>query len=180
MLPQITAQAGLVRSTKDDIAVIIQPQRWGLEWINRGDLHGLSSISKALVYCGNFTIWRRVRELFWKPNVSRGKVQIGNWKTPPWIEAVLPKGCLWFQFLNECTSSCPLCGCEWCHCQPPHVALTAPNHTSCVVGTSHSAMQQHCFFYLPITVSGWHFPWGVVVCQDGVGPRVHMSSINRF
>lgn len=71
--------------------------------------------------------------------------------------------------MNTHQQSCPLSGCEWCHCQLPHVALTAPNHTSCVAGTSHSTLQQHRFFYLSITVSGWYFPRGVVVHQDG-GP----------
>lgn len=71
----------------------------------------------------------------------------------------------------------PLCGSEWCHCRATHVALTASNHSPCVVGTIHSAWQQHHSHHLSVIVGGWYFPRGVAVHHHGVARHVNMSAI---
>lgn len=97
---------------------------------------------------------------------------------------VLCEGCLYLVsqwiHIGVCVSRLPLCGCEWCHCQPPHVALTAPNHTSCVVRTSRSTLQPHWFCYVSITVVWGVLCPGCVVHQDSGGHRVHQPFFFRL
>lgn len=71
--------------------------------------------------------------------------------------------------MNTHEPSLPLFSCEWCHCQLPHVCLTAPNHTSCVLATSPSALQQPYCFYLSITCQ-WLILSQVCGCPSEQGP----------